>query len=84
MTVDPTNGTAIPLSTVQMSAALLTAGSSAKLEDSRYCRDAARWVAVNLPAEGSSSGKMAYELLQRSLGICPYNSGDLADARRTG
>jgi len=75
LTADPTNWgmqNSIPLSILQMSAAILTAGSPAKLEDARYCRDAAEWLARNTLAEGDSA-KIAYELLLRSLGTCAYS-----------
>ena len=74
LTLDPTNWgyqNSIPLSELQMSAAILTAGSAQKLEDSRYCDDAARWLGTYAKEEWS--GQAAYELLQRSLGICAYN-----------
>ena len=74
LTYDPTNWgyPQTPLSIVQMSAALLTAGSPMKLEDSYYFCDAADWVVENGP-DKEAAGEIAFKLLERSLNICAYN-----------
>lgn len=74
-TDDPTNRSPrnqVPVSVVQLSAAILSVGDVNTLEDSRYLADAAGWAATFHPSE-SERGAIAYALLMRSLKLCPYN-----------